>query len=74
MKTRAWDEVAQKLCAMGIGPSRTLAEVKRKWHNAFSQSKRKILSFRGTVFGTGQLVIVLQSAIISTVHIKLKID
>lgn len=53
MKTRAWGEVAQKLCAMGVGPSRTPAEVEKKWHNIFSHSKSEISSFRRTVSGTG---------------------
>lgn len=76
MKTRAWGEVAQKLCAMGVGSSRTPAEVEKKWHNIFSHSKSEISSFRRTVSGTGQLVIVLHSAInlIGYIQVKRTVD
>lgn len=74
MKTRAWGEVSQKLCAMGVGPSRTPAEVEKKWHNIFSNSKSEISSYRRTVSGTGQSVIVLHSAINLIGYIKLTVD
>lgn len=41
MKTRAWGEVSQKLCAMGVGPSRTPAEVEKNGTTFFQTPRAR---------------------------------
>ncbi|XP_056009912.1 uncharacterized protein LOC125678237 [Ostrea edulis] len=53
MKSKAWGEIAVKLRAMSVGPTRTAAEVEKKWHNIFSKTKTEISNHRRIITGTG---------------------
>ncbi|XP_078311343.1 myb/SANT-like DNA-binding domain-containing protein 4 [Crassostrea virginica] len=53
LKNRTWQNIAQTISAMGLGPARSSLEVEKKWHNIFSKSKSQISEHRRTLSGTG---------------------
>ena len=54
LKNRTWQNIAQTISAMGLGPARSSLEVEKKWHNIFSKSKSEISEHRRTLSGTGK--------------------